>query len=204
MTRTPPFLDEPTTTREAIMKATYDALCQHGYADLTIQHIGDEFEKSKSLLYHHYDSKDDLMLDFLDFMLERFEDRIPYPQGQSVAEYLDSILERVLVAPSAEKPEDFARAMVELRAQAAHDPEFREHFTRSDHFFRKQLARIVREGTEQGVFQQVDSRRTAAMIHAIVLGTMTQRVTTDDDLAGQIRAEVDRYLQRCVLVADGD
>lgn len=93
--------------------------------------------------------------------------------------------------------------MVELRAQAAHDAEFREHFTHSDQFFRKQIARIIREGIEQGVFQDVDSRQTAAMIHAIILGTMTQRVTADDALADQIRAEVDRYLQNCVLVDEG-
>ncbi|MFB6141054.1 MAG: TetR/AcrR family transcriptional regulator [Halosimplex sp.] len=202
MTRTPPFLEDPSTTREAIMKATYHALCEHGYADLTIQRIGDEFEKSKSLLYHHYDSKDDLLLDFLDFMLERFEDRLPYPQGESVTEHLDAILDRVLVAPSAEESGDFAQAMVELRAQASHDAEFRDHFTRSDQFFRKQIARIIREGTEQGVFREVDSRQTAATIHAIVVGTMTQRVTTDDDRTDLIRAEVDRYLRNCVLVAE--
>jgi len=199
MTRTPSFLEEPSTTREAIMKATYHALCRHGYANLTIQHIGDEFEKSKSLLYHHYDSKADLLLDFLDFMLEQFEDRIPYPQSQSVTEYLDAILDRILVTPFPEESRDFARTMVELRAQAAHDDEFREHFTRSDQFFRKQIARIIRAGIEQDVFQDVDSRQTASMIHTIIIGTMTQRVTTDDDLADQIRTEVDRYLQECVL-----
>ena len=37
-------------TRAAIMEATFEALSKHGYADLTIQTIADEFEKSKSLL----------------------------------------------------------------------------------------------------------------------------------------------------------
>lgn len=202
MTQTPSFLEDPSTTREAIMKATYLALCRHGYANLTIQHIGDEFEKSKSLLYHHYDSKDDLLLDFLDLMLEQFEDRIPYPQNQSVTEYLDAILERVLVAPYPEESRDFARAMVELRAQAAHDAEFREHFTRSDQFFRKQLARILRQGVTQGVFQDVDSHHAASMLHMIIIGTMTQRVTTEDDLSEAVRAEVNRYVQNCLLAED--
>ncbi|MEF8774483.1 MAG: helix-turn-helix domain-containing protein, partial [Halobacteriales archaeon] len=49
-------------TDEALMAATYRALCEHGYADLTIQQIGAEFEKSTSLLYHHYDGKDELLV----------------------------------------------------------------------------------------------------------------------------------------------
>ncbi|MFB6189859.1 MAG: TetR/AcrR family transcriptional regulator [Halapricum sp.] len=198
MTR-PPFLDEPSTTREEIMEATYHALCRHGYANLTIQQIADEFEKSKALLYHHYDSKDDLLLGFLDFMLDQYEEQIPYPQSESVTAYLDAILDRVLVAPFPEERRDFARAMVELRAQAAHDEEFRAHFTRSDQFFRKQIARIVREGIDQGVFEDADPQQTAAMIHSIIVGTTTQRVTTDEDLAEDVRAEVDRYLRACVL-----
>jgi AcrR family transcriptional regulator len=66
----PLFDDEPADTREAIMQATYRALRAHGYARLTIQRIGDEFPKSKSLLYHHYDGKDDLLLEFLSYMLD--------------------------------------------------------------------------------------------------------------------------------------
>jgi AcrR family transcriptional regulator len=33
-------------TCEAIMSATYRALCAHGYADLTMQDIADETDKS--------------------------------------------------------------------------------------------------------------------------------------------------------------
>ena len=182
MTRTPPFLEEPTDTREAIMKATYLALCEHGYADLTIQHIADEFDKSKSLLYHHYGSKDELLLEFLEFMLDRFEANLPYPGGKTETEYLDAFLDRVLATPLPEGARDFSRAMVELRAQAAHDEEFRAYFTRSDRFFRKQLAHLVRGGIERGVFRDVDPERTAAALHAVVTGAMTQRATTDDDV----------------------
>jgi AcrR family transcriptional regulator len=202
MTRAPPFLGDPDDTRAAIMTATYHALRKHGYANLTTQHIADEFEKSKSLLYHHYEGKDELLLDFLDFMLERFENRIPFPQDQSETEYLDAILDRVLVTPIPEDYRDFSKAMVELRAQAAHDPEYRDYFTRSDQFFRKQLAHVVRAGVERGVFRDVDPARTAAMLQSLIIGTMTQRVTNDDDLTEPIRAELDRYLRECVYSDD--
>lgn len=200
MTDVPSFLEEPSDTREAIMKATYRALCEYGYVDLTIQRIGEEFEKSKSLIYYHYEGKDELLLDFLDFMLEQYEERIPYPRNQRAPAYLAAILDRVLDLPGSAAVGDFSRAMVELRAQAAHDPKFREHFTRSDQFFRNQIARIIRMGIEDSDFQNVDPQRTASLIHAIIIGTMTGRASTNDEFAAQIRDEVDRYLEQCVLV----
>ncbi|MEF8974259.1 MAG: helix-turn-helix domain-containing protein, partial [Haloarcula sp.] len=43
-------------TADDIMDATYRALCTHGYADLTMQDIADESDKSKAALHYHYDS----------------------------------------------------------------------------------------------------------------------------------------------------
>jgi len=198
MSRTPPFLADPADTREEIMGAVYRALCTHGYANLTIQLIADEFAKSKSLLYHHYDGKDDLLLDFLEFMLERFEERIPFPEGEDVAAHLDTFVDRMLVTPMPEDYREFSQAMVELRAQAAHDDEYRDYFTRSDRLFRRQIARILRAGIDRGAVRDVDPDRTAATIHALIIGAMTQRVTTDDETTADVRAELDRYLRECV------
>ncbi|PSP70021.1 TetR/AcrR family transcriptional regulator, partial [Halobacteriales archaeon QH_9_66_26] len=63
-------------TQAAIMDATYRALCEHGYADLTIQTIADEFDKSKSLLYYHYDTKDEILIGLLDYLLGQFTIRV--------------------------------------------------------------------------------------------------------------------------------
>lgn len=59
-------------TQEAIMDATYQALCKHGYTDLTIQKIADEFGKSKSLLYYHHDTKDEILIVLLEYLLNQF------------------------------------------------------------------------------------------------------------------------------------
>ncbi|TKX70207.1 TetR/AcrR family transcriptional regulator [Halorubrum sp. SP9] len=64
---------EPSDTRQAILGAAFRALCEHGYADVTIQRIGDEFDKSPSLVYHHYDGKDDLLIDLMGYLLDEFE-----------------------------------------------------------------------------------------------------------------------------------
>ena len=46
--------DEP---REQVIRATYRALCAHGYANLTMRDIADETDLSKAALHYHYDTK---------------------------------------------------------------------------------------------------------------------------------------------------
>ncbi|MFH5800098.1 TetR/AcrR family transcriptional regulator [Haladaptatus sp. CMAA 1911] len=203
MTETPSFLEDPTDTRDAIMRATYLALCKHGYADLTIQRIADEFPKSKSLLYHHYDGKDDLLLDFLEFMLEHQRERIPAERTGSADEHLNAILDRVFSTPVSDDYRDFSRAMVELRAQAAHDENYRDHFTRSDEFFRELLTRVIQSGIDEGVFRDVDAEQVAASLLMTITGAMTQRVTTTEETIPAVRDELDAYIRRRLL-ANGE
>lgn len=188
------FLESPQNTREEIMRATYLALCENGYADLTIQRISDEFPKSKSLIYHHYDGKDELLLDFLQFMVDRFEETVPFENSDGADAHLRSVLDHVLVTPLPEKRREFAKAMVELRAQAAHDEQYRDHFTRNDRFFRNRIASIIESGIEEGVFREVDPEETAAFLVTVINGSMTERVTSNQDSTGTVRDQVEAYV----------
>lgn len=194
------FGREPADTREAIMQATYRALCRHGYAGLTIQRIGDEFPKSKSLLYHHYDGKDELLLDFLSFMLDRFEETIPDREYDDAREHLEAILDHAVPADPDPERAEFRAAMVELRAQAATDEAYREHFTRNDRFFRERFATVVTRGIEEGVFREVDPERVAALLLATVHGAMQEGATTDATEAERVRAELRTYVESRLLV----
>jgi len=194
------FLDEPAGTREEIMRATYLALCEYGYAGLTVERIGEEFPKSKSLIYHHYEGKDDLLLDFLSFVIEYFEAEMPVGDATGADARLEAVLDHVLVTPLPDRRRDFRRAMVELRAQAAHDPEYREQFTRHDRFFRERIAALVAEGVEAGVFRAVDPEAVAAMLNTTLEGAIAASVTTEDPPVEAVREQVDEYV-RAVLHA---
>jgi AcrR family transcriptional regulator len=173
------FEDQPEDTEAALMAATYRALCEHGYADLTIQKIGEEFEKSTSLLYHHYESKDELLVEFMGYMLERFEADVPFETVEDPWTELRELLDHVLAPTVAADRRELMSAMIELRAQAAHDPAYREAFARHDRFFRDRLSAIVREGIDRGEFREVDPDRVAALLQTTFNGAMLQRVTTD-------------------------
>ncbi|WP_267640166.1 TetR/AcrR family transcriptional regulator [Haloarchaeobius amylolyticus] len=191
------FAAAPEDTRAAIMRATYEALTSHGYANLTIQRIADEFEKSKSLLYHHYDGKDDLLVDFLQYMVEHFEQETTCAGCSDPGDRLDHLLDRVVPVDIDPEKQAFTAAMIELRAQAPHDPAYREQFTEHDRALRDRFADILRDGIEDGTFADVDPAATADFLLTLVNGIRHQRVTRDDD--GSVpaaRAELDAYVDR--------
>ena len=164
---------EPSDTRQAILGAAFRALCEHGYANVTIQRIGDEFDKSPSLVYHHYDGKDELLIDLLGFLLDEFEASIAdggvagRPDDRAAAasdvpemapeeafersarEQLDGYLTAAVDPASLDDPyapdARFVTVMTELRSQAASDEAYRDHFDRSDRVFGEYLGRLVRE-----------------------------------------------------------
>ena len=168
---------EPSNTRQAILSAAFRALCEHGYASVTIQRIGDEFDKSPSLVYHHYDGKDDLLIDLLGFLLDEFEASVadgavaepsdgataatgenapempPEAFDRSAREQLDGYLTAAVDPASLDDPyapdERFVTVMTELRSQAASDEAFRDHFDRSDRVFGEYLERLVREAAAE-------------------------------------------------------
>lgn len=196
------FPDESPDTREAIMLATYHALCEHGYAALTIDRIHSEFPKSKSLLYHHYDSKDDLLLDFLEYLLSILpEDLAPVDEGGPRAR-LETIVDYVLTTADDRPDDDFHGAIVELRAQAVNDPAYREHFTRSDVDFRSRIQHILDDGVETGVFRDHDTAAAATFLHTVLLGALEKRVTSDDPRLDSIRGQLETYLQTVVYADD--
>lgn len=193
------FLEDPQGTREEIMNATYYALCEHGYADLTIQRIGEHFEKSKSLLYHHYEGKDALLLDFLAFMLEEVEQSIPETIDEDADAHLAAVLDRVFLDEGSDRDREFERAMVELRAQAAHDARYREYFTEHDRFFRGRLVEVIGAGVDAGTFRDVDPDRVASFLMAVFDGVHTHRATSEADVARAIRDELDRYIEATLV-----
>ncbi|MFC6974124.1 TetR/AcrR family transcriptional regulator [Halomicroarcula sp. GCM10025709] len=108
------------------MHATFCALQQHGYAGLSIQRIADEAELSKSTFYHHFDGKEDLLLSFLEFILDTFDQLFQLESSGDPHADLKTFVSLVLGDfPHAEELPDrdaALRTYVELRAHAVRTP----------------------------------------------------------------------------------
>ncbi|MEE6209070.1 TetR/AcrR family transcriptional regulator [Salarchaeum sp. III] len=181
-------------TKEEILRATYHALCNHGFADLTMQAIADEAGVSKSLLHYHYDTKQDLITSFLGTFTERFEEDLDSLDADDPAERLDLIVDRLLFGQDDSDQTDFGRAFLELRAQAPHEPAYRDQLAANEEFLRGVLADTIEDGIEQGVFHDVDPERTARLIRATVDGARSQHVTLGDDTREIVRDALDDHV----------
>ncbi|WP_226022567.1 TetR/AcrR family transcriptional regulator [Halomicrobium salinisoli] len=177
-------------TREQIMDATFAALCERGFADLTMQSIADEFEKSKSLLHYHFDSKEDLLVSFLEHLLEEFIADIEDCPEMDPAGRLLWMAQLVITGHGDDWAEDFHTAMLELRAQAPYNDAIREQLVHNDAVIREEIAGIVREGIAAGQFREVDPEVFAATFRSAIEGAQSHEVIlgeaapTDDALAG--------------------
>jgi len=191
---------EPTDTRQAILGAAFRALCEHGYADLTISRIGEEFDKSPSLVYHHYDGKDELLVDLLGFLLDGFESSLSagefdLPPRERLDAYLAATTRPGSVDDEHAPDAEFLTAIVELRAQAASDDAYRDHFDRSDRVFGRFLEESVREAaadldadpadagdvdTGGDAADPVTPAEVAATLQTLATGGMLRWATTGD------------------------
>ncbi|TMT87106.1 TetR/AcrR family transcriptional regulator [Haloterrigena sp. H1] len=192
------IFDDPATTREEILAATYRSLRRHGYADLTIQKIGDELEQSPSLIYHHYEDKDALVLACLEYLLDHFEDELGRGSIEDPRERLEGLLDWGFGSAMSDEWQAFMQTVLELRVQAIHDAAYREHFTRSDRVFTESIASIIRAGVASGEFRDCDPAAVAEMLQLLYFGRALRLASTADDLeewAADVQLEIQKYLE---------
>lgn len=188
------LFDSDGGTREQILAAAFDALHEHGYSELTIDAIGDEFDKSRSLIYHHYDSKDELLIDLLQLMIDYFEGPMPEMYPSDPRDRIETFVETGVGLRQMDRTA--IGTLIELRAQAVHDDRYREHFVRSDEVIQEAIADDIRDGIESGVFQEVDAERMATWLYTVSIGTAFRSVTSGDSWIGMNEREVRDYLER--------
>jgi len=195
--------DEParSETQEAIMEATYRALCRRGYADLTMQAIADEFEKSKSLIHYHYDTKEELLVAFLDYLLDKFITDVAVDAAADPRARLDTLVDALLSGP--DEAGDFQVAMLELRSQTPYVEAYRDALRANDAYLTDLLAETIEDGVAAGVFRDdVDPEAAAETLLLVVDGARTRSVVFEDGSAVErARATIERYVERELLAA---
>lgn len=187
-------------TREAIMEATFRALCEHGYPDTSISNIADEFEKSKSLLYYHYENKEELLEDFLRYLLEQMEAEFDAIEGETPRDELSSAIEKLLPTDIDEERMQFMRTLLEIRSQAPYNEVYRAQFERTDELVYAVFVDIIERGIEAGEFRAVNSEAVGAFLHSTVWGAFERGVTLQDEaIIDRNRDAVEAYIDSQLL-----
>lgn len=183
---------------DEIMEATYCALCRHGYADLTMQRIADNSEKSKAALHYHYDTKEELLRAFLDYLADRFEAKLA-TESDDPEERIRSVVEAIFDSAEADRGE-YSTALLEIKAQAPYDEAYRARLQTLDERLRETVADAVRDGVEAGMFADVDPEVVARFIATATNGAHAREVGLGED-PSETRALVESYLSAELGVA---
>ena len=187
---------------EEIMKATYRALLEHGYAGLSISRIAEELDKSKASIYYHYDSKDALLVAFLEYAADQFESSVATETGDDPRADLDHVVEKVLPRRPSEDQRQVQSVILGLRSQAVTNEAFSEQFTAMDDRLAATVRQIVDRGIEEGAFRDVDAAQVAEHVLATVNGAMYARATTDrEDAVASVRDSLSAYLDATLATA---
>lgn len=192
--------------RESIMIATYEALCEHGYTELTAQNIADRTDKSKSLLFYHYDSKEDLVADFVEYLIEWFDERVAQTEELPPVDRLATFVDWFLYGSADDENDErqsFHTAMLELRTQAPYNEEYREQLRKSDDRLREILEEIIQDGIDAGQFTDHDTEETAALLIATLDGARIRQLTLGRDAyLDQVRSGAIARIFDDILVED--
>jgi AcrR family transcriptional regulator len=175
--------------------------------------IADRVDISKSVLYHHYDDKDTLLRELLDATLSvLLESSFRNAEEEPVASlrrFLSLPLSETLPGDGGREEEgtrpgnaegmqatvttEFAKTYVELRAQAAHDPEYRENFTKNEARLREQLVEVIERGVAEGQLREVDPETAGEYVLTVSQGLIFRRLTTNGVQVDRVRGELERY-----------
>ncbi|WP_050048293.1 TetR/AcrR family transcriptional regulator [Halanaeroarchaeum sulfurireducens] len=180
-------MDNDTATE--ILEATYKAICQHGYADLSLSDIADETDRSKATIHYYYDSKENLFSEFLDFLYDRYTEQLTPVEGSTPREHLFTFLETVLSDEHTAPGQEFRTAMLEVKAQAPYDDTIRTQLVKFDEFLFEQLRDIITAGIASGEFDDtVEPTVAAEFLVTAVTGAHTRRVAVDHSTDRLLRA----------------
>jgi len=196
-----PFGD-PSTSRERIFRATYLAQTEHGFVDLSIQQIADRAELSKSTIYHHFENKDELMMDYARELLTWYIDELLFEPAGDPIENLERSLDLVFlgeteagIALDEIRPQGLDCVYIGLRMQATRNEEMREYFDAVDAMARDRLETLLERGVEEGTLEVVDPKQVAATLYVFLEGALLLRSTENETAwLALVREMIDEYL----------
>ena len=197
---------ERSDTQEAIMAATYRALCKHGYANLTTQAIADEFDMTKAVLHYHYDTKNDLLAAFLEYLLNRFAAHADIDDHKDPRKRLLAIVDGLLFGRDVDNQAsywEFQTAMLAVRAQTPYTPAYREQFAENYTFVHETVAGTIADGIDQGIFRDTDPERLATLVLSAIQGARTNRIVLDNPAVAEETQEALIAYFDAVLIRDG-
>ena len=175
---------------EAIMEATARAIVTHGVSSLTVRDIGAEFDRSRSLINYHYNSKEELLTTFVEYTVDRYSGAMTYDPEVNPAVQLDQFVTQLLFGmDDMDKSEDhwaLAAAQYALRPEAMVNDRMQKVLADGFAEIHRTFTEIIAAGIEEGIIDANDPELVASLILGIIDSARGGKVILGNDDAPEL------------------
>ena len=176
-------------TEYAVMEATREVLGQRGLSGLSLDRVAERTEVTEDV-YDYYDSPVELAVAFVEYERDRFDEFLMVTADEPdlrLRALLDVTVDLVDI-----EDDDLVPAYLEMYARAPEEERLREALLEFDAEILDALAETIRDGIEDGTFDDVDPEAAATMIFVTHMGTFLRK-SVDADTA-EIRDSLDEFV----------
>jgi len=157
--------------KKGILDAAAKIFSEKGYNATSMQDIADEVHLKKASLYHHFSSKQEILVDILDNALDLINNHLEQVLAQSMSP--DEKIRRAMCSYFQTIAENQNLAAVLLMEMKSLDPELKARQAPRREKFEGIWKELIVEGRQKDIFHQFDPSITGRAI----LGVMNWGVT---------------------------
>ncbi|MEJ7706853.1 MAG: TetR/AcrR family transcriptional regulator [Nocardioidaceae bacterium] len=154
--------------REEILVATIAEIERSGMSALRVSDIASALDVSSGLVFYHFDTKDSLLVEALEYAVVRDADRLDKALAKS-GEPVER-LRRVLTSYGPTGAAHGWTLWIEAWSTALREPPIQASLRKLDKRWRDALERVISEGVTSGHFACTDPRSSVARVGALLDG----------------------------------
>jgi AcrR family transcriptional regulator len=163
-----------------LIRSAYKVMGEKGLSHLSLQDVADEAEVSKAILPYYFESKENLILLTMRWVLARVAGRIreAIDEVEGAEAKVSAMVDAIFVGP--EPNRRFYLVFFDFLGYAARNDRFADVSATFHEICNGLYAEVIRVGQEEGVFHKVDAGEAATVVRALVDGLFAQWVQEGD------------------------
>ncbi|QIN78768.1 TetR family transcriptional regulator [Rubrobacter marinus] len=163
-----------------LIRSAYKVMGEKGLGHLSLQDVADDAGVSKAILPYYFESKENLILLTMRWVLARVAQRIreAISRAESAESKVSAMIDAIFV--NAESNRRFYLVFFDFLGYAARNDRFADVGATFHEICNGLYAEVVRAGQEEGVFNGTDAREAATVVRALVDGLFTQWIQEKD------------------------
>lgn len=159
-----------------LIRSAYKVMGEKGVHRLSLQDVADEAGVSKAILPYYFDSKKNLILLTMRWVLARVAQRIreAISEAESSEDKISAMIDTIFVGPDSNRR--FYLVFFDFLGYAARDDKFSDVGTTFHEICNGLYAEAISFGQNEEVFRAGNEQEAATVVRAIVDGLFTQWV----------------------------